>query len=251
MADVVYILGGGAKAIDDRPLRWSLRSLAKYATNVGRVIVVGQIPKWLSDKALVVPTRVTTLPGDDAVKSWNIMYGYAMAVLRLGLDRPFLYSSDDHYFSAPADLDCWPRFFHGDLLACAPQNDWWHRCLADTGRLLAGHGLGTRRVCLHLNTWTDPRDVVSALAFAERYAQRLPYGVEGTCVYNAFYERRAGDGDFVDYPYDRKCYTAADCQAKVDKARPQFSTSPLAERDPGVVRWMDRHFPDPSPWERS
>ena len=84
MADVVYILGGGAKAIDDRPLRWSLRSLAKYAANVDRVIVVGQIPKWLSAKALVVPTRVTTLPGGDAVKSWNIMYGYAMAVLRLG-----------------------------------------------------------------------------------------------------------------------------------------------------------------------
>lgn len=251
MADVVYIVGSGAEGIDNRPLRWSLRSLAKYARNVGRVIIVGRIPRWVSKEAIVVPTRVTTIGGDNRNKPWNIMYGYAAAVLRLGLDSPFLYSSDDHYFSAPADLDRWPRYFHGDLPGKVTGSDWWNRHLVDTRRILESHGLGVRRVCLHLNTWTDPRDVVSALAFAERYAQKCQYGIEGTCVYNAFYERRTGDAEFMDYPYDRKAGSAADCQFKVDNTRPQFSTTPAAERDPGVVRWMERHFPDPSPWEVS
>ena len=252
MTDVVYVIGGGQAGVDDSlPLRWSLRSLAKHASNVGRVIIVGVIPKWLTKEAIVVPTRLTSLGYGSRDKPWNIMYGYVMAVFRLGLDRPFLCSSDDHYFSAPADLDRWPRYFRGELPTKPSGAGWYSRSLVDTRKLLAAHGLSTRRACLHLNTWADPKDVVSGLAFAERYAQRLPYGAEATCVFNAFYEKRAGSEGFVDYPFDSKVFNAADCQAKVDSGRPQFTTAPSAERRSDVIDWMAREYPDPSPWEQS
>lgn len=44
---VLYILGDGSKH-DNIELRWSLRSLAKFATDVDRVIVAGNPPDWLS-----------------------------------------------------------------------------------------------------------------------------------------------------------------------------------------------------------
>ena len=77
MTDIVYILGDGAAAIDDRPLRWSLRSLEKFATNVGRVVVCGRIPEWLSDEVVKVPSAETVRKRG---KGWNILYGYRDAV---------------------------------------------------------------------------------------------------------------------------------------------------------------------------
>lgn len=59
MVDIVYAVGKGSKDIDDKPLRWSLRSVEKFAKNVGRVIVAGYPPDWLSDEAIKVPFEQT------------------------------------------------------------------------------------------------------------------------------------------------------------------------------------------------
>ena len=59
MVDIVYVVGKGAKDNDDRPLRWSLRSVQMFAKNVGKVIVAGYPPDWLSDEAIKVPFEQT------------------------------------------------------------------------------------------------------------------------------------------------------------------------------------------------
>lgn len=71
MTDILYILGHGADKIDNVPLRWSLRSLAKHATNVGRVIVAGNIPAWLSDEVVKVPIDEDEL---SRGKSWRMLW---------------------------------------------------------------------------------------------------------------------------------------------------------------------------------
>lgn len=273
MTDIVYILGNGAAAIDDRPLRWSLRSLAKHADNVGRVVVCGRIPEWLSDEVVKVPTDETTKRG----KGWNILYGYRAAIEGAGLDRPFLYSSDDHYL-LPAytvegegkdavytpvrhDMDAWPRYFTHDDLPMMREfvkknkvPDWWHLCLMKTRVILEKENLSTRRVCLHLNTWADPQDVASAIALAEKYAGLTRLGFENTCPINAYFEKRMKEAGvtpvFTKYTQDWKVNRAKDIEKKVKMRLPGFSTSPKAEKDPWVMKWMDTYYSEPSKWEK-
>jgi len=264
MTDIVYILGDGAAAIDDRPLRWSLRSLEKFATNVGRVVVCGRIPEWLSDEVVKVPSAETARKRG---KGWNILYGYRDAVEGAGLADPFLYSSDDHYLSRPADLDKWPRFVNagrmgGTLLKYGEyaarrgrMPDLYQLSLVKTGDLLRENGLPARDVAIHLNTWTDPQDVAPAIALAESAKGRTRFGFEATCVLNALYERRmaqAGETPvYASYWWDAKASSAKDCADKVAKGLPGFSTTPAAERDARVVAWMDAFYNVPSKWERA
>ncbi len=265
--DVVYVVGRGAKDIGDRPLRWSLRSLARHAANVGRVIVAGEPPAWLSDRAVALP--IPDEPG--FCKQTNIALCAIKAARAAGIDGPFLYSSDDHYFlpnsadpgllrpgqtgDSPAgkhDLRRWPRYFTGDLPTRGATD---YECsLAATRRFLRARGLpSSRRACAHIDTWMDGRDLDEAERLVREGARSSRLGLEPTCVFNALFEARGGgaSGAYVRYTHDLKVRTAADCQFKLDHARPQFSTSPASERDPGVIAWMDEHFPEPSPWERT
>lgn len=119
--------------------------------------------------------------------------------------------------------------------------------------MLAKHGLSVRRACVHLNTWADPCDVLSAVRFAERYANLTADGFEPTCLINAMFERRvAGEAVFPPYtPYfdDWKVITREDCELKFRAGAPAFSTSIRAERDPLVAEWMNLFFSRPSRWE--
>jgi len=130
----------------------------------------------------------------------------------------------------------------------------YERSLAATRRFLRARGLpSSRSAYAHLDTWMDGRDLDEAERLVREGARSSRLGLEPTCVFNALFEERGGgaSGAYVHYSHDLKARTAADCQFKLDHARPQFSTSPASERDPGVIAWMSRHFPDPSPWERS
>ena len=107
--DVIYVMGSGSAASGDMPLKWSLRSLEKFASGIDRVVVCGHCPSWLSDKAVKIPIDPKTEHGG---KSWNILYAYRTAITGAGIDKPFLYSSDDHYLCRPVDLRKWPRYFN-------------------------------------------------------------------------------------------------------------------------------------------
>ena len=265
MTDVVYILGDGAAELDDRPLRWSLRSLAKYATNVGRVVVCGRIPAWLSDEVTKVPTDVTTarLKG----KGWNILYGHKAAIEGAGLTDPYLFSADDHYLTRAADLDQWPRYFNanawdGELLTYGQFTRRFKRmcsqyelCLVKTGDVLRENGMSTRRAQTHLNSWCDPEDVMEAVALAEANAHRTVFGFETLCLVNGCFEERMAElgetPQYTPYAKDGKARNAADCEAKANDADvPGFTTTPAAERDIEVVEWMEAAFPTPCKWEK-
>ncbi len=265
MTDVVYILGDGAADIGDRPLRWSLRSLAKYASNVGRVIVCGRIPDWLSDEAVKVPSDVTTARPDG--KGWNILYGHKAAIEGAELTSPYLFSADDHYLTRPADLDLWPRYYNanawgGEILTYGQFARKFGRlcsqyelCLVKTGDVLREHGMSARRAQTHLNSWCDPQDVMQAVALAEANARRTVFGFETLCLVNGFYEKRMADAgtatEFTPWTKDGKARNAADCEAKAaDATVPGFSTTPAAEKDIEVAEWMEAAFPTPCKWEK-
>ena len=196
MTDILYVVGHGADAIDNAPLRWSLRSLAKHATNVGRIIVAGNIPSWLSDAVVKVPIDQTQF-GEG--KHWRMLRTEIVAIRELGLESPLLYSSDDHYLCKDTNIDEWPRYYcQRDFLSLRafiekhnrlPSNGY-ELAICKTQRALANSGLPhARYYSVHLDTWIEPSLVDEVEAFADRYKNVSVYGLEHQSIWGAFYDK--------------------------------------------------------------
>ncbi len=252
--DVLYVVGKGAAGQDNLPLRWSLRSLAKHAKNVGRIIVVGSPPEWLSDKVVKVPVQ------DKATgKQWNILNCIAEEIRATGLYKPFLYSSDDHFLCKDADLRTWPRLERGRLLSLnnytkvkghAPGT--YQKSLCATHDCLASEHLSCRKACLHFNTWMDGRNLEEVLAIANRHRHLSSFGLEPTCLFNAVFEKNHPNSVYktITNGDDRKVHVAGDIDAKIKSGALGFSTNPTAETNSQVIAKMNALYPNKSPWEK-
>ena len=253
MTDILYVVGGGSAQSDNLPLRWSLRSLEKYADGVGRVIVAGMPPHWLSGEVVKIP-----VPDVRRGKHWNILNCIVTAVSAAGLDRPFLYSSDDHYLCRSVNLDAWPRFSRGSLYTFEEYAESrkslpgsYQMSLIATRRLLQSTGLSLRRACCHMNTWMDPRYAVEVANLAKRHAVLSPYGFEPTCLFNALFERDNPHASYTEITdaVDRKVSSPEDIAAKIASGAVAFSTTPRAESTPSVIAAMNALYPEPCRYE--
>ena len=52
--DIVYVIGGGKSSHGDIEMRMSLRSICKHGIGIGKVIVAGTPPDWLSKEVVQV-----------------------------------------------------------------------------------------------------------------------------------------------------------------------------------------------------
>ena len=257
MTDIVYAIGEGANDIDNLPLRWSLRSLAKHAKNVGRIIVCGYIPEWLSDEVIKIPNEDQRIGG----KSWNILHNFKTAVEKADIKGDFLTSSDDHYLCQDCDLDKWPRYWRGRNLPTADvilrkrgNVDPYLKHLVKTRHFLQRDGLSIRAACLHLNTWANPQDVEAAWDFAMSHYDDTWHGLEPTCLINAMFEKRMAEAgitpEYTAYKNDEKVTAFPDCEQKIKDGLPGFSTTPAAEKDEWLVEWMNNYYSEPCRWEK-
>lgn len=105
MTDIVYVVGRDAAPL----LRASLRTVARHARNVGRVIVAGYPPRWLSEE--IVRVEVADAPG--ASKFANIAAALFAALERADVAGEFLLAHDDHFLAEPLDLDEQPPYHRG------------------------------------------------------------------------------------------------------------------------------------------
>lgn len=175
--DVLYIVKR-----DSPELRWSLRSLAKFGRNLGRVVLAMQQekpPAWLSDRAEFLHTPRDPRIPRRAFKHVDILCCILFALREAGLGHA-LYSSDDHFLVADADLDAWPVFRHGDYIRETREgkdHSWW-QSIAATRRLLEEHGLYRGAVSGHFNTHLDSRDSAAVEGLiGDRYYEH-PFGYE-------------------------------------------------------------------------
>lgn len=184
--DVVYSVGpeDGTGYFN---LKMSLRSVARYAKHVGKVIIAGYRPNWLSDAAVFYQS-----PGDRRIpKQLNIL-NTILSVIDAGLvEGEFLYSSDDHFLTRKVDFDAYPYYFKKDKLPTfedAVQKfgilKWkgYQRSLTDTRSLLERNGYGVTMFCGHVNTHMDTRDADEV----RRLLSQKPVGRDGyepTCLF--------------------------------------------------------------------
>jgi hypothetical protein len=129
--DVVYTLSSESRH-DDIELRYSLRSLQKYAKNLGRIFVVGHKPHWL--------TGVTNIPhvGGHACKDADIINKLRLAC-ESGISERFIFASDDQCLLAPTDLATMPATF--SAVARTPNKNKWEKRLHATAGYVASKGV--------------------------------------------------------------------------------------------------------------
>lgn len=162
--DILYIIGKGCSKCDNFELRVSLRSIAKYGKNVGKVYVAGYCPDWLSEDVVKIPFE-QPYPTENISchkKQCNIAATILHVIDNSDISDEFLCSMDDHIYTRNVDFGSYPmyakkaKYGEGDdktlLPSTAKEKDAeYKKCLVDTNEILVGLGLPTRNYALHRN----------------------------------------------------------------------------------------------------
>ena len=176
--NIVYIVGHGS-IWQNNELRFSLRSIAQFGRNIGRVIIVGEMPPFVN------PKTVTHVPCKDETdcKHYNIMMKINAAIDKLGLKDPFLISSDDHFLTRVTDFAKYPIISKGVLDAEDNSKGEYFRSLNQTRKWLKERGMSIYKTNPHYNTWIDPVTFKQLLpALKEARMTTCPDGLEINCV---------------------------------------------------------------------
>lgn len=176
--DIVYVLGGGSLH-NNIELRMSLRSISKYGSGIGKVIVVGAPPKWLSPEVLTLE-----VPNRYSYKHQNILNCIEKVVDKGLVEGDFLYSSDDHFYVKAVDFNQYPVFLKCNLRTSVNKTDpyyQYHCSLYDTRLLCMKYGLPTINYSQHCNTHMHT-EVIKSIREIIHESYTLPYGVEPTSI---------------------------------------------------------------------
>lgn len=102
--DILYVVNRDG----ERNLRYALRSLDKYGNGVGRVIVAGYPPDWLSDEVVKVPVEQ---PYESPYQ--NVLHTICVAIKEANISGHFLLGNDDFFLVRPTDMFNYPFYFRG------------------------------------------------------------------------------------------------------------------------------------------
>lgn len=126
--DVLYILGKGSFD-GNNELRYSLRSLERYVKGVDRVVLVGEDPRFISDKVEYYYCKEF-----EGNKEYRIAKKIEWACKNV-MSGDFLFMNDDFFFTKSIDPETYPYYHKGSLLSPAP-NKQYMKALNDTGQYL-------------------------------------------------------------------------------------------------------------------
>ena len=153
--DVVYVIGTGSKW-DNNELRYSLRSIEKFASGLGEVYIVGdELPDFL-DPGKVHFFQCADKPGDSPARN---VYRKIKTIFDETFILEFLLSSDDHFFIKPVDFKHWPLHYKGDVMPVDFDSKVGDRrytqTMIDTHKFMASCNLDTRYYEGHTNKLYD------------------------------------------------------------------------------------------------
>jgi hypothetical protein len=184
--DVVYVLGDESRWLDDE-LRYSLRSLERFASGVDHVFIVGECPKWVQN--------AVHLPASDLYrhnKEGNILHKLLVAAEFRCISREFLFMNDDHFFLRNINIHDIKFCYDGDL--DRGMTTTYDACLLNTKKILQSKGLPTKNFDVHIPT---PIDKHFILDIAERFDWKKDLITQGVVVKSMYANTLLIDGELI------------------------------------------------------
>lgn len=253
--DILYVIGIGSLN-GNAELKYSLRSVAKYCRNVGRVMVSGDVPAFVGGKAHAHWCHDISVPG----KHWNMLHKIEQGIRRFNITEPFLFSCDDHFFTRDVDLLSWSCRVRSEHIYT--EETWrsehgrqpgrYQRSVAATGELLRSNGLPDVNTVWHGNMWIDPKYLDDVIGLAKDNESRSVYGFEPMMLFEAF--RRNDPNSRIDAPEvqmkgDVKAKSFSDCMLYANEYG-CFSTADIAWSNGELRKWFGKTFPERSEYEK-
>ena len=244
--DILYVVGNGS-LWQDNELRYSLRCLAYYGINVGRVFIVGHKPAFVNDEVTFIPCDD---PYDMAHK--NILHKVLYAIEHSDIAPHFLISSDDHFYIKHTDFDRLPVYYREwaipERVPFDKMSNPYNHSLVETRRLLERHGLPVYQTNPHCNTHFD---VAVYRAHKDIFDEcfTLPHGGELNCVMgNLLIASGVVPAHFHDSKVGGRYNTQTAFMMRIQDANcvsgvPRIGNTYLAN-------WLIRHFPNKCRFER-
>lgn len=127
--DFLYILGDGSQ-VKNEELRFSFRTIARFVKDLGRVIVVGEDPGFLSDEVEYYPVAEA-----DGNKEYRIAQKIMYACEEEIVTGDFVFINDDHFICKPITAKNYPYYHRGTLFTEAPDK-YYQKSLHNTGKYL-------------------------------------------------------------------------------------------------------------------
>lgn len=245
--DVLYTVGETSKH-DNQELKWSLRSLAKYAKNLGRVIVAGYPPFWLADNVVRFPIPKLSI---DNYKHSHILRQVVLAIRHGIVSGDFLLSSDDHFLTKPTDLEKIPYYKKNDHIPEDFRNmnhggEEYRKSICATGMLLRKHGYSDAQGNLHKNVRLNASvvDEVMRLVNSERNSESSQYGFDTTILFQNVYAKNVP----IEFQMEKDWKIGRYKQEAIDSGA--FSISDNAFLDKKFLEYMDGEFGKPCIFEK-
>lgn len=154
MTDLLYIVGSGSKH-GNQELRWSLRTVERHGLNVGRVVIAGDVPDWVSDEAVTIRTD-----NHEHLVQKNIWANVEAAVREGLVSGRFILQADDHFYVKDVDFDAHPTYVCGELPYTVEPNEVHYEYklgLVGSRWILGRYGMPTRMTSNHNALTVDAR----------------------------------------------------------------------------------------------
>lgn len=182
--DLIYTYFGYSDR-DETTLRTFLRSLDVFGKNVGRVVVAGRPPSWLSNE--VVSYRVD-VPNDKSPKYDKIIKVLERAFCDSVIGGHLLYCPEDVVLDETTDLSDYPWYCRRETIRSIEDHVMTSRggalitrykmALADTRDLLERHGYRAFELTGHFLSHIDAEDLGEVLRlYHEPHKSRFGYDI--------------------------------------------------------------------------
>lgn len=155
--DIVYIVNKNKSYCDNYELRWSLRSLEKYAKGIDKVFIVGELPDFLNEETLILVPLKQNKVSTIFEKRIEIDKCIKYVLDNYDVSEDFLVSFDDHYLLKEVDYNNYPYFVRktsklGIFLPSEERDKAeYNNFLVKTRNLLIDNGLPVYNFILHKN----------------------------------------------------------------------------------------------------
>src|SRR6478736_5445924 len=176
--DVLIVLGGGSKW-QNNEVKYCLRSIEKYATNVGKVWVVGHNPGFLSDAVNMVEH-----PDAPTNKEHRIAEQIAFAAKSTRISEHFLWINDDTFFLQDVDILTYPYYNDGDLTSKWQKTkmNGYRAALNQADAQLKARGLPNKNFEQHVPIIFSRAGIAKMSAWIT-LSSKVPYGMTFRSIY--------------------------------------------------------------------